>query len=194
MLAMRNIANQEPVVFSYICFPLQDLADNYISSAAITLPFLSFFSFPHSICLIPFLPRQPQLCSSIVRGSGVKTSDWRRKVSDFTSTFFSYFVHKQQLHNLAELQSRSVRPQWIFFLKKEKTKFSIMQSHSPFSFLSREMNFLGGITPTFFFCVAMLLNRSAKQVSRDSLRRGCTWREEDGDSQRYTVKASATQR
>lgn len=174
MLAMRNIANQEPVVFSYICFPLQDLADNYISSAAITLPFLSFFSFPHSICLIPFLPHQPQLCSSIVRGSGVKTSDWRRKVSNFTSTFFSYFVHKQQLHNLAELQSRSVRPQWIFFLKKEKTKFSIMQSHSPFSFLSREMNFLGGITPTFFFCVAMLLNRSAKQVSRDSLRRGCT--------------------
>lgn len=75
MLAMRNIANQEPVVFSYICFPLQDLADNYISSAAITLPFLSFFSFPHSICLIPFLPRQPQLCSSIVRGSGVKTSE-----------------------------------------------------------------------------------------------------------------------
>lgn len=69
-----------------------------------------------------------------------------------------------------------------------------MQSHSPFSFLSREMNFLGGITPTFFFCVAMLLNRSAKQVSRDSLRRGCTWREEDGDSQRYAVKASATQR
>lgn len=91
MLAMRNIANQEPVVFSYICFPLQDLADNYISSAAITLPFLSFFSFPHSICLIPFLPRQPQLCSSIVRGSGVKTSDWRRKVSDFTSTFFFLF-------------------------------------------------------------------------------------------------------
>lgn len=191
MLAMRNIANQEPVVFSYICFPLQDLADNYISSAAITLPFLSFFSFPHSICLIPFLPRQPQLCSSIVRGSGVKTSDWRGKVSDFTSTFFSYFVHKQQLHNLAELQSRSVRPQWIF-----TSEFSIMVSHLPFSFLSREMNFLGGITPTFFFCVAMLLNRSAKQVSRDSLRRGCTWREEeeDRDSQRCAVKASATQR
>lgn len=38
------------------------------------------------------------------------------------------------------------------------------------------MNFLGGMTPTFFFCVAMLLNRSARQVRRDSLRRGCTWK------------------
>lgn len=28
------------------------------------------------------------------------------------------------------------------------------------------MNFLGGITPTFFFWVAMLWNRSAKQVRR----------------------------
>lgn len=42
----------------------------------------------------------------------------------------------------------------------------------PFSFLSLEMNFLGGMTPTFFFWVAMLLNRSARQVSRLSLRRG----------------------
>lgn len=45
----------------------------------------------------------------------------------------------------------------------------------PFSFLSREMNFLGGMTPTFFFWVAMLLKRSARQVRRDSFLRGCTW-------------------
>ncbi|TNN42901.1 hypothetical protein EYF80_046904 [Liparis tanakae] len=32
----------------------------------------------------------------------------------------------------------------------------------------REMNFLGGMTPTFFFCVAMEWKRSARQVSRFS--------------------------
>lgn len=36
----------------------------------------------------------------------------------------------------------------------------------PFSFRNLVMNFLGGITPTFFFWVAMLWNRSAKQVRR----------------------------
>lgn len=40
--------------------------------------------------------------------------------------------------------------------------------YSPFSFLSLEMNFFGGITPTFFFCVAMLWKRSARHVSKFS--------------------------
>lgn len=39
---------------------------------------------------------------------------------------------------------------------------------SPFSFLRREMNFLGGMTPTFFFCVAMEWKRSARHVRRFS--------------------------
>jgi len=70
------------------------------------------------------------------------------------------------------------------------TTFSGIES-LPFSFLSREMNFLGGITPTFFFCVAMLLNRSDRQVRRDSLRRGCTWRGGNG-SLPHSIHTSTT--
>lgn len=43
---------------------------------------------------------------------------------------------------------------------------------SPFSLRSRVMNFLGGITPTFLFWLAILWKRSAKQVSRFSFRLG----------------------
>lgn len=136
MLAMRNIANQEPVVFSYICFPLQDLADNYIASAVITLPFLSFFSFPHSICLIPFLPRQPQLCSSIVRGSGVKTSDWRRKVSDFTSTFFfliSYTNSSCTIWQSCRVEAFDLN-EYSFWKKEKQSSASCRVTHHfPFS-------------------------------------------------------------
>lgn len=60
------------------------------------------------------------------------------------------------------------------FSHKHNNNNNTLQRLPPFSFLSREMNFLGGMTPTFFFCVAMLLNRSARQVRSDSLRRGCT--------------------
>lgn len=55
-------------------------------------------------------------------------------------------------------------------------KLSVVNEHlsqvwamlSPFSFRRREMNFLGGMTPTFFFCVAMEWKRSARHVSRFS--------------------------
>ena len=39
----------------------------------------------------------------------------------------------------------------------------------PFSFLSRAINFFGAIDPTFFFCVAILWNKSARHVRRVSL-------------------------
>lgn len=79
------------------------------------------------------------------------------------------------------------RPSWVLYRKShsyvpvrrqqhETLGFKMKRHCSPFSFLRREMNFLGGMTPTFFFCVAMLLNRSARQVRRDSFRRGCTFR------------------
>lgn len=38
----------------------------------------------------------------------------------------------------------------------------------PFSFRNLDMNFFGGITPTFFFWVAILWKRSARQVKRFS--------------------------
>lgn len=39
----------------------------------------------------------------------------------------------------------------------------------PFSFRSLAINFFGAIDPTFFFCVAILWNRSARHVSNVSL-------------------------
>ena len=46
------------------------------------------------------------------------------------------------------------------------------KSYLPFSFRNLVMNFLGGMTPTFFFWVAMLWKRSAKHVRRLSFFRG----------------------
>ena len=40
----------------------------------------------------------------------------------------------------------------------------------PFSFRNLDTNFFGAITPVFLFCVATLLNKSAKHVNKVSFR------------------------
>lgn len=97
---------------------------------------------------------------------------WKRR-SDVIQ--FSWFVITAFIPPLHQLHTEG----WMPGLVRNVTLNNNNLNNSfiymlPFSFLRREMNFFGGMTPTFFFCVVMLLKRSARQVSRLSLRRGCT--------------------
>ena len=111
-----------------------------------------------------------------------KTIPKRNDKSEFVSIFFiqSYFTYTWWKRRIISAFMSS----WPDHFPMKKSKrggtfwgytelwillFSDLQTHySPFSFLSLEMNFFGGITPTFFFCVAMLWKRSARHVSKFS--------------------------
>lgn len=92
-------------------------------------------------------------------------------VSEMTSDIQKRLVQSGRV-KLENNHTAPVFPAYMAGISKAKIK--VLLPHilaprlSPFSLRRREMNFLGGITPTFFFCVAMEWKRSARHVSRFS--------------------------
>lgn len=103
-----------------------------------------------------------------------RNTDTEKWTTHRTSTQVVNVPPQKSPRNLLKLDNSDSKrnPNLTFSILKNPFQKSFL--HLPFSFLKREINFLGGMTPTFFFWVAILLKRSERQVRRLSFFRGCT--------------------
>lgn len=145
-----------------------------------TLPALTFYPFlgavPEPMLLQSMLMQQPSefLCKSYL------ISTWNVTNNSFIFVTLYHTHNSETSFRLTINQTKSHHTlSWLCFrlinisnssveISQVSVSVTDTMAYLPFSFLRREMNFLGGMTPTFFFWVAMLWKRSAKQVSRFS--------------------------